>query len=395
MFHYADLKAAIPEEIAKDFLSKLHYVSEALTEFDLASDERNRVRFRLHPGNEEKADLIAARIIEVAQKMSQAYSPSEAKVLASHMSRPLLFDQDPHELLTRQGELIEYGPGRYGLGPCLMRLIEFFDSCFRQMAERFSAPSFQFPSLIGAEALDRCKYIKTFPHSLTMVSRLREDLKAIQEFAGTARWIGDELECSRDSLAGIECLLAPSVCFHWYAWLQDSRLREPRAITAIGKCFRYESGNLKTLERLWDFTMREIIFVGPPQFVLEQRQKAIDETVALFDEWALSFEIKTATDPFFVEDYSLQTRFQSAFELKYEARLALPYKQDTLAAGSFNYHQDFFGRSFNISDESGEPLHTSCVGFGLERLALAFLAQHGLDPQRWPHAVRNEIIIER
>jgi seryl-tRNA synthetase len=387
VFYYADLKAAIPEEIAHDFLSKLHYVSEALEEFDIPSTERNRVRFRLHPGNEAKADFIAAQIAEVAQKMSRAYRRSESKALVSRLRRDCSFDQDPHRLLIERGELFEYGAGRYGLGPYLVRLIEFFDRELSRMAKKFSAPPFQFPSLVGADALDRCKYIRSFPHSLTFVSHLREDLDLIQEFARAARWNGEDLECPRESLSRIECLLAPSVCFHWYAWLRDSRLLEPRSITAIGKCFRYESGNLKTLERLWDFTMREIIFVGPREFVLDQRQKAVDDTVTLFDEWGLSFEIKSATDPFFIEDYSSQTIFQSAFELKYEARASLPYKGDTLAVGSFNYHQDFFGRSFNISGESGEALHTSCVGFGLERLALAFLAQYGLDLGRWPEAV--------
>ena len=388
MFYYADLKTTIPEEITKDFLSKLHYVSEALEEFDLASDGRDRVRFRVIAGSEAKADLIAARIVEVAQKMSQAYRPFESKILVSRLDRNTPFDQDPHPFLIERGEIFEYGSGRYGLGPLLLRLIEFFDSRLRRVAEKFSAPPFQFPSLIGADALDRCKYIRSFPHSLTLASHLREDLESIQEFAGSARWDGDALECPRESLSPVECLLAPSVCFHWYAWLQDRRLPEPRSITAIGKCFRYESGNLKTLERLWDFTMREIIFVGPGQFALDRRQKAIDETVALLDEWGLAYEITSATDPFFIEDYSLQTRFQSAFDLKYEVLALLPYKQDMLAVGSFNYHQDFFGRSFNISGESGEAIHTSCVGFGLERLALAFLAQYGLDSARWPEGIK-------
>ena len=391
MFYYADLKAAIPEQITKDFLSKLHYVSEALEEFDLASDERNRVRFRVIAGNEAKADLIAKRIVEVAQKMSQAYRRSESKILVSRRARKSLFDKDPHPLLIELGELFEYGSGRYGLGPLPLRLIEFFDNRLRRMAEKFSAPPFQFPSLIGADALDACKYIRSFPHSLTLASHLREDLESIREFAESARWDGSGLQCPRESLSPAECLLAPSVCFHWYAWLRESRLPEPRSITAVGKCFRYESGNLKTLERLWDFTMREIIFVGPRQFVLDQRQKAIDETVALLDEWGLAYEIASATDPFFIEDYSSQTMFQSAFDLKYEVQALLPYKQDTLAVGSFNYHQDFFGRSFNISGESEEALHTSCVGFGLERLALAFFAQHGLETGCWPDEVRKEM----
>lgn len=390
MFYYADLKAAIPAELVTDFLSKLHYVSEALEHFDIASEERDRVRFRLRSGNEEKAGAVASRIAEVAYKMSQTYRPDEPRVLVSRVRNDTAFNEDPHPILIERGELLEYGQGRYGLGPFIMNLIEFFDGKFRRMAQKFSAPVFQFPSLIGADALDRCKYIRSFPHSLTLVSHLREDLESIQEFARTARWDGDQLDCSRENLSGIKCLLAPSVCFHWYAALAESRQTEPRAITANGKCFRYESGNLKTLERLWDFTMREIIFVGPKEFVLAQRQKTVDETADLFDEWGLSYEIRSATDPFFIEDYSSQTIFQSAFDLKYEVRAALPYKKDTLAVGSFNYHQDFFGRSFNISGASGEALHTSCVGFGLERLALAFLSQYGVDRNRWPSSIADE-----
>ena len=54
--------------------------------------------------------------------------------------------------------------------------------------------------------------------------------------------------------------------------------------------------------------------------------------------------------------------------------------------GSINYHQDFFGRSFAIETVDG-PAHTGCIGFGYERLALAFLAQHGVDEKNWPDAV--------
>ena len=37
---------------------------------------------------------------------------------------------------------------------------------------------------------------------------------------------------------------------------------ERRGSTAAGHCFRYESRNIRGLERLWDFTMREIIYCG-------------------------------------------------------------------------------------------------------------------------------------
>jgi seryl-tRNA synthetase len=94
-------------------------------------------------------------------------------------------------------------------------------------------------------------------------------------------------------------------------------------------------------------------------------------------------------DPFFIEDFAQQTAFQLAFDLKFEIRANLPYSQGSIAAGSFNYHQDFFGKSFDIRDASGAPVHTGCVGYGLERLVLSFVAHHGLSPDGWPQAVRK------
>jgi hypothetical protein len=386
---FADLKCTVPLELVDDFLAKLHYVSESLQDFELLREERNCVRFNLLPGHEVHSPVVAAGIAEVAQKMCQAYRPSAAKVLVSREGTGA-YDLDPHPLLEAQGDLFKYGQGRFGLGPRLVELLGFFDRQLMQVIGGFNAEPHQFPSLIGADVLERCKYLRSFPHALTLVSHLREDLEAVQNFARSARWDNGQLVCAPSDLSAIECLLSPAVCFHCFAWLQNSQQPESRAFTALGKCFRYESGNLDGLERLWDFTMRELIFVGSQDYVLAQRQRAIDATVPLLDEWGLSYEIRSATDPFFIEEYASAT-FQLAFDLKFEIRAVLPYKQKTLAVGSFNFHQDYFGRSLNISTNRSEAAFTSCVGFGLERLVLAFLAQHGLDRRNWPDAVAREI----
>jgi seryl-tRNA synthetase len=287
-------------------------------------------------------------------------------------------------------ELHKYGEGRFGFGPRLVELMSLFDRDVRALADKMHAAPYQFPTLIGADALDRCRYLRSFPSALTMVSHIREDFAAIQEFARVASWDVDRLVCDREGLSAIECLLAPSVCFHYYAWLKNRSI-ESACITALGKCFRFESKNMTGLERLWDFTMREVIFVGPAQYVLDQRRKAVDAAARLLDAWGFSYEIKSATDPFFIEDYAAMAAFQLAFDLKFEILAPLPYKQKDLAIGSFNYHQDFFGRSFGISGEDGEPIYTGCMGFGLERVVLAFLAQHGVDPKGWPVAVAKEV----
>jgi hypothetical protein len=52
--------------------------------------------------------------------------------------------------------------------------------------------------------------------------------------------------------------------------------------------------------------------------------------------------------------------------------------------GSFNFHDDFFGKSFDISLANGDTAISACTGFGIERFAYAFLCQFGTDPAHWP-----------
>ena len=390
MTHSVRLNEEIPPELVEEFLKKLSYVSESLSSYELNPVTRVIVNFALRVGQDDQSELVRNRIREVADKLCKGRRQPKLKVLVNRKERETSFNSDPHPVLESMDEIHKYGEGWFGLGPRLTELTNLFDREVRAIADRIPAVPHQFPTLIGADVMDRCHYLRSFPSALTLVSHLREDLGAIQNFAKVAAWDGERLVCDPASLSSIQCLLAPSICFHYYAWLQNRSI-DRTCVTAIGKCFRFESKSMAGLERLWDFTMREVIFAGPGEYVLERRQRVVDETIALLDKWGLAYEIKSATDPFFIEDYAAMTAFQLAFELKFEILAPLPYKQTDLAIGSFNYHQDFFGRSFAISGKSGAPIHTSCVGFGLERVALAFLAQHGLNPKLWPAAIANQI----
>ena len=76
-------------------------------------------------------------------------------------------------------------------------------------------------------------------------------------------------------------------------------------------------------------------------------------------------------------------------ELKFEVRALLPFKKESIAIGSFNRHQDFFGAQLNFRMENGDTPQTGCIGLGYERLAFAFVSQHGLDIKNWPKRVRK------
>ena len=75
--------------------------------------------------------------------------------------------------------------------------------------------------------------------------------------------------------------------------------------------------------------------------------------------------------------------------LKVEILAPITSEENPTAITSSNYHLDHFGVAFDIRTADGEVAHSSCVGFGLERIAFALFKTHGMDPDRWPTEVRG------
>lgn len=379
---------SIPEYLTGEIRSKLAYVDEQIADANVTTDT---ITLNLRTAIDMDAQkTIEEKVQKVVISMAKGAFKLKVEVLEDYTNRPVPYNLDPTPELIARGELSQEGPGMYTAGPLLTRLIDFFESRFLGLADSFDAKPYRFPTLISAKQLDRVNYFHAFPHSLTFATHLREDLDVIENFAEHAHCDEHGLVAPEGSFDQIEALLSPAVCYHLYFALADKPLPNGKLIaTAVGNCFRYEAINLISLERMWNFTMREVIFVGPKEFVLENREIARKRMTKTFEEIGLAYRVESANDPFFIGEFRKQTAFQSAFQLKYEIRANLPFKNTSLAVGSYNYHQDFFGRNMNITLPDGSPTHTGCVAFGLERMAYAFLSQYGFDLERWPKAVKD------
>jgi len=383
--------ARVPEYLTGDLQSRLAYLDERLERASVAPEgDRVVLSFGSLPDSAQ-IQAVEAKVRRVIEAMVRGAVRPREKVLEDRLDRPVPSKVDPMPALAERGEVVPEEKGVAVLGPLLARLMDFFEIAFLDLARGFGARPYRFPTLISAELLDRVEYFRSFPHSITFAAHLRPDLDVIEGFSADARIESNALHVAPASFSPINTVLSPAVCFHYYGALSGSRLDEGVCATAVGNCFRYESSNLISLERLWNFTMREIIFVGPKDFVLESREEARKRVAPLLEAWGFAYRVEGASDPFFVGEFKRQSAFQSAFQLKYEIRALVPHRQGTLAVGSYNYHQDFFGRHLDIRLEDGSPASTGCVAFGLERLAYAFLAQYGLDPARWPEAVRGAL----
>ncbi len=381
-----------PVSVAKtDELSRrIFFASEDIVDFALvvSGEEIPAIDLSLRQGADP--DEVARKLRFVVENDVLGQLPYEPKVVWRQEAT-----QGPHDVfeeLVARGVASNAGEGQVALGQPVLALMDYLDTRFRALAlERFDAREFRYPTLIPTAVMRRCGYFQSFPHLMMFVSRLHGDVDTYRGFMDAEASQEDLTERLRSDSADFNYCLPPTMCFHTYHQLSDKRLQSPSlAVTSRGRSFRHESRYRRSLERLWDFTIREIVFLGPLNFVLESRTRLMHLTFELATALRLGGYCEVATDPFFVNSGAADRVWsQQLLELKYELRMPLDATRD-VAVCSFNFHERFFGESFAIQPPQGaEAIYTACAGYGLERFTYAFLCQHGLDPARWPAEVRK------
>ena len=279
----------------------------------------------------------------------------------------------PVAALERRGELATTGAGRVALAGLALEVLEAVDHTVIQWARSLGAPEHRYPSLIDPGVLSRAG-----------------QAIATRVVASEPEGRVEESPSSGDGAPNDIGALSPAVCYHAYpAWSGKSLGPEPTLLTARGSCYRYEGGNYAPLERLWEFTMREIIVLGTREQVESIRHSLLTQVTSLIETLELDAAIETAADPFFAAGDEGRRLMQQAGALKYELRLTVDSAGRSIAAASFNHHHDFFGNRFAIRLDNEAVAHSGCIAFGLERWVLAILSQHGVNEGSWPHGARS------
>jgi seryl-tRNA synthetase len=335
---------------------------------------------------DEQAERLGQDVRALADRMQRSLRRLQRKVIF----RSAAFESPVFRGAGTLADVHILGTGQVALTGLPLAVFMYFDRLFTQLGDIWEAQPIRTPTLIPAQVLARCDYFRSFPQNVTFASHLREDLEVIDAFRARHDTLDRLDDRALADMVTPEVCLSPAVCYHIYHLHQNQTI--PAGGTAhgvCGSCFRYEAGNTSDLRRLWDFTMREVVFMGTRDDVLQRRATAIEKVSELLEQHELAGEIRTASDPFFVApDAAAKTYFQLSSETKYEISLMLP-GAERVAVGSLNYHTDFFGRAFAINVDGRGLMHSVCVAFGLERWVHAFLAQHGERPEDWPSVMRD------
>lgn len=342
-------------------------------------------------------DDIVGKLARFLDAISRNFRQIERRVLFERTGHPIRAGGSRiHDAFRARGWMFEHGHGQVSLSGPPLRALDALDRRLVEIYTRdFAAVDQLYPAMIKAELLARCGYFEMHPNIVSFVSHVVEDYDTLEDFRRANAGQSTLIVAGDRPFALPKYCLNPAACFPCYEALEGKTLPSPGlTLTWRGRVFRYESRNIAGLDRLWEFNVRELVFLGTEDFVERQREQALRVTMALAEEWDLDCGIETATDPFFAPVYGAKTLWQHMMDAKHEVRAKLDESDGdsrTVAAGSFNRHGTFFGDRFHIADADGKAATSACVGFGLERLMFALFAQHGLEASAWPAALRNAV----
>ena len=293
---------------------------------------------------------------------------------------------DFHRALVERDLMMPSGvKGVWGRGTAFEDIVRRFDDLVMRETKDDGAQELQFPPVLPRTLIEKLGYLDNFPQLAGSVHSFVGGEGDAREVARRAR----EDEDWESMLSPTEVMLAPAACYPVYPNFSGMLPGGGRLITVQGWVFRHEPSDEPT--RLQSFRMREFIRLGAQDEVVSWRDAWLERGLELLRRLGLDAKPDVAADPFFGRTGKMMAAQQVEQRLKFEILVPVNSAEQPTAVCSFNWHQDHFSGKFGIRTSQGETAQTACLGFGLERVALALLNTHGLDTQDWPSEVRSQL----
>jgi len=292
------------------------------------------------------------------------------------------------DALFDAGLLIETGvDGLYGRNGLFEDVIARFDDLVTRFGRDDRPEVLRFPPGMNRTQFEASGYLKSFPQLAGTVHSFMGDEAGHRELLADITdgrdWTGQQ--------QATDIVLTPAACYPLYPTVARRGPLPPGGLLfdLQSYCFRHEPS--LDPARMQMFRMREYVRIGTPAEVTAFRATWMERGKALMDALALPYELDVANDPFFGRAGRMLANNQRDQGLKFEMLVPIASSAKKTACLSFNYHQDHFGCLCGITTDAEETAHTACVGFGLERVALALFRHHGTDVAAWPAAVRETL----
>jgi seryl-tRNA synthetase len=275
--------------------------------------------------------------------------------------------------------------GAFGRGAVFEDVVKRFDALLSKTVRDDRAERMLFPPILDRRVIERSGYLDSCPQLAGSVWSFEGNEAKHHELSARVR----EGKPWGDLLSMTTVMLMPAACYPVYPACAGTLPEAGRLVDTENWIFRHEPSPEPT--RLQAFRMRELVRIGAPSTVVEWRDGWLQRGLDLLRSLQIPVHAETASDPFFGRGGRLLAESQRQQELKFEIVVPILADAPPTAVCSFNYHQDHFGESFAIRTADGRVAHSACLGFGMERVAMALFRTHGFVPEEWPASVRARL----
>jgi seryl-tRNA synthetase len=276
-------------------------------------------------------------------------------------------------------------PGIFGRGAVFEDVLRSFDALISRIAANDGAEVMAFPPTLDRKVFEKSEFLDSFPQlagsvfSFTGTDRDHAQLRdAVHAGQAWANW-----------QTMTDVVLTPAACYPVYPSFTGTIPAQGHLVDMQNWVFRHEPSPEPT--RMQAFRVREFVRVGTPEVVVAWRDMWLARGVELLTSLGLPARSDVASDPFFGRGGRMLAGTQREQKLKFEVLVPVISEEKPTAVCSFNYHQDHFGKIFDIKTPDGDVAQTACLGFGLERCVMALFKTHGMVPGQWPAAVRSKL----
>lgn len=314
-----------------------------------------------------------------------------------------VWDKDPSSEMAKRNWIKHRGRGQWIFGPTPTRIMRVMEDIIE---EELLAP-LGFDEVIIPKAVTWDVWMKSgharnlYPEIYYLCPPKSRDKGFWEEVIDLYKITGEVprkliKEKIKEPIGGV-CY---AQCPPFWPYLEGKTLADDglplKVFDRSGTSMRYESGGIHGIERVDEFHRIEIIWVGTPEQVREVRQKIVDRYKKIFNE-ILELEWRMAwVTPWFMAQEGLhglagEGRERDVGTIDFE--VYLPYRgsrdeSEWLEFQNASNNGDKYPQGFNVKVRRG-GLWSGCTGIGLERWLVAFLAQKGMDPKKWPPGFRE------
>ncbi len=273
--------------------------------------------------------------------------------------------------------------GIYGRSATYEAIVEAIDRLVLRVGADQEATALRFPPVMPWTTFRRNGYLESFPTQMGAIGTFGGDERAHGRLVGAV----EEGEDPTPYLESAGTTLCPAVCHPLYPTLTGTLPAGGRRFEVFGYCFRHEPS--RDPFRMQAFRQHDYVYVGTPEGARSFQAEWLERGRETLDRLGLDASAVVANDPFFGRPGRMLAANQRDEQLKYELVVPVGPSGRPVAISSANRHLDHFGRPFDIRTSNGEAAHSSCFGFGVDRITLALLDRHGPDPDRWSAPVRS------